>query len=487
MLTRRSILIGSAALLSPCILTAAQAQEASGVWSAVLTTGSTRLRLRFEITGRTATLFSLDQNNQPISGNASLEGGGRIRLNFKSIRATYTGQFTSSDRIEGRWKQLLESPLVLVRGEPGPGEPAVPPMAALTSAALDDLRQRCGAPAIGAAFARRNAREQVMVSGSRAVGRTAAVEVSDSWHLGSISKSITATLVAQLVDRGMVSWDVRVGEVLGDAAPRMHNSYAATTLRHLLSNRAGLPADVPMTQLATFVLRDHEDIRAQRRRFAQIALQMKPVGPPEVTYEYSNCSFVVAGAMLEALTGQSWEDLVRQHVFGPLNLHSGGFGPPDAGVAGPLKQPIGHSADVTALLLKLAGGRGLRPMRPGSGQQIDNPRVLGPAATVHMNLADLLAYLAAHRDASPYLRPESWRTLHTPPFGGDYAMGWVLRPDGSFWHNGSNTFWYAEARWQPGDGVVAAAVANEARAPAQAAVGEALLRAGQGYPGENSQ
>jgi hypothetical protein len=56
-------------------------------------------------------------------------------------------------------------------------------------------------------------------------------------------------------------------------------------------------------------------------------------------------------------------------------------------------------------------------------------------------------------------------------------MGWVRRPDGSFWHNGSNTFWYAEAQWNPANGIVGAAVTNEARPLAQAVVGETLQRA----------
>jgi hypothetical protein len=92
-------------------------------------------------------------------------------------------------------------------------------------------------------------------------------------------------------------------------------------------------------------------------------------------------------------------------------------------------------------------------------------------------LDDVLAYLAAHRDAASFLKPESWRTLHTPPFGGEYAMGWVVRSDGERWHNGSNTLWYAEALFNKDSGVAAAAAGNEAQPKTGAAVGQALLRA----------
>jgi CubicO group peptidase (beta-lactamase class C family) len=472
--TRRSVLLGSAALLAPYALPAEEVFNADDTWSATLVRGALRLRLRFEIAaGGDVTLYSLDQGSEPISGRVD-RNGKTLRLQFRSIRASYTGQFMGADRIEGHWKQGASTPLQLNRGE---SLAAPTQVEALTPAELARMRNDCGAPALATAFARRSAASTIWVNGNRAAGATAPVTTADLWHLGSISKSITATLVARLVERGTLSWDTRTDEVLGAVVPRMQDSYRATTFRHLLSHRAGLPADLPMVQLAGFALGDAQDVRTQRRRFAQLALQMKPVALPEASSHYSNCGYVVAGVIMETLTGESWEDLVTRHVFRPLGLESAGFGAPHAGLAGALTQPVGHAADLNAKLLQLLGGKGLRALRPGSAQQTDNPRVLGPAATVHMSLGDLMTYLAAHRDATAFLRPDTWKVLHTPPFGGDYAMGWIRRTDGSFWHNGSNTFWYAEAQWHPESGVAATAVCNESRASAMAAVSEAISRA----------
>src|SRR5262249_51801330 len=80
---------------------------------------------------------------------------------------------------------------------------------------------------------------------------------------------------------------------------------------------------------------------------------------------------------------------------------------------------------------------------------------------VHMTVNDLLTYLAAHRDRTSLLSAESWNTLHTPPFGGDYALGWMVRRNSARWHNGSNTLWYAEAQFDPTSGIAAAAVSND--------------------------
>jgi CubicO group peptidase (beta-lactamase class C family) len=420
------------------------------------------------------TLFSIDQDGQPITGRFAIHDG-RLRMKFPSIHAQFEARTQGTDQIAGTWKQVYRTPLVLRRGEP-PLQVEPPPAEELTAPALEQVRRECDAPALAAAVAHRGYSARVWVAGSRGAGKTAPVEAADVWHLGSISKSFTATLAARLIEQEAMGWDTTVGSVLGELVPEMQAAYRGVTLRHLLSNRAGMPTDIAVSQLLTFLLDDAREVRAQRRRFSRIVLQMKPTSSPGERYQYSNCGYVVAGAMMEALTGRSWEELMKLHVFSPLGLRSAGFGAPDAGMAGQLQQPVGHSTDVNARLLKLFGGRGLRALRPGSATQTDNPRVLGPAATVHMNLEDLLVYLAAHRDSDPLLRPESWRTLHTPPFGGDYAMGWIRRSDGSYWHNGSNTFWYAEAQWHPETGVAAAAVCNEARPAAMNAVGDVLRR-----------
>ena len=95
-----------------------------------------------------------------------------------------------------------------------------------------------------------------------------------------------------------------------------------------------------------------------------------------------------------------------------------------------------------------------------------------------------LRFLAAHRDRdAAFLRPESWDTLHTPPFGGDYAMGWVVRPDG-LWHNGSITTWYAEMLFDPKRKVSAAAASNLGLVRGvQGAVGQALASAAHAAAG----
>ena len=89
---------------------------------------------------------------------------------------------------------------------------------------------------------------------------------------------------------------------------------------------------------------------------------------------------------------------------------------------------------------------------PENGPAVDNPAVLGPAGTVHCSLQAWSKFvadqLAGERGAGKILKQETYRFLHTPPFGGYYALGWgvVDRPWGGgkvLTHAGSNTMNYA--------------------------------------------
>ncbi len=453
-LTRRPLI--AAALASSAFIHPACAQGAdadfSGTWGGVLQAGSQSLRLRLVVEGGGATLYSLDQGGDPIPGQGLRVDGDRLRVEFPAIGAAYDGRLRDG-LIVGEFRQGARLPLTFARGE----APAASAPTPLTQARLAALRAEAGAPALAAAASNRDGRALALADGVRVQGRQPRVTTSDVWHLGSITKAMTATLVARLVEAGAVSWDDTVAGVLGGD---MRAEYREVSFRHLLSHRAGLQANIPMSDFLQY-RRELDDPRVERIRFARQALAQPPHGPMETSFLYSNSGYVIAGAMLEARLAESWEALIRSRLFRPLAMASAGFGAP--GTPDAFDQPVGHAA----------GLLGPRPFPPGE-PITDNPAALGPAGRVHARFEDVLKFLAAHRDRTDLLRPESWDILHTPPFGGDYAMGWVRRGD-ALWHNGSNTLWYAEVTFDPGRGVCAVAAANDGRlATASPAVGAAL-------------
>jgi CubicO group peptidase (beta-lactamase class C family) len=135
------------------------------------------------------------------------------------------------------------------------------------------------------------------------------------------------------------------------------------------------------------------------------------------TISYSNTGYIVAGAMLEAVSGQDWETLVTQLVFQPLGMIDSGFGAP--GTIGFVDQPQGHRRELGSWV-----------PYPPSSPEAENPLIVGPAGTVHVTLADYAEYMVEHiagaEGAGLLLTADTYAALHTPPTGGDYAAGWAV-------------------------------------------------------------
>lgn len=294
------------------------------------------------------------------------------------------------------------------------------------------------------------------VFGERAIGSGVKIQPGDVWHVGSVTKSMTATLVARLAEAGQIDRELTIGEALGEQIEDMDAAWRDVGFAELLSHRAGLPANVGILKFLTYQ-RINPDARAERLDYAAHLLRQPPRTAPGSTYAYSNAGYVVAGVMLEQVLGKRWEDLISAHVFTPLGLETAGFGA--AGSQDEIDQPRGHRTQF------LRWGR--ISMRPDGSA--DNPEVLGPAGRVHMSLDDLARYGRAHitgraPDDSVFLSDTSLSWLHTPP-AGEYAMGWVVSPPGKrparLWHNGSNTFFYTELYVDPPSGLVIAISAND--------------------------
>ncbi len=300
-------------------------------------------------------------------------------------------------------------------------------------------------PALGLVLIRNGAGPEVAVDGVRIVGNDAVVTAQDKWHWGSITKSMTATLVARLVEKDIISWDDTIHAQLGESVPKMNDAYRDVTFNHLLTHRAGLAVNIPMERFADFSQTPDNPIN-DRLKWVRIALSQSPIGPKETTYAYSNNGYIVVGAMLEAATGESWESLMQREVFTPLGLTGAGFGAP--GGMQPSDQPRGHHP--------------VSDVDTAAPVNADNPAALGPAGRVHMPLADMARYLFAHAQRrSDFLRPESYNILHTASLGGNYAMGWVVTQPQKRWHNGSNTMWYAEVAFNLANETAAAVVVND--------------------------
>lgn len=314
----------------------------------------------------------------------------------------------------------------------------------------EDIRRNVGAPAAGVAF-RKDGQITLSVAGRRAGGFDANVTENDLWHLGSVTKSMTAVLAARLVEQGAIRFEDTIGKRLDGAAKQLQS----VTLEQLLQHRGGMAANIPNdVAIKLQGLEDTTSAPEIRRKYLTTVLD-EPVLPAGA-YLYSNAGYIAAAAMMEAATGRSWEDMIMEEVFAHLALTSAGFGPPGASTDAP-DQPWGHAKNNT----------GMRAFAPTKTS--DNILALNPAGRVHMSLIDFLSYLTAHARRAPILKPESWARLHKPVVdaSASYAMGWVAPSNTVRMHSGSNTIWFATGGFNTkGDAIaIVTNIGNGAKLP----------------------
>ena len=442
--------ISGALLLYSILPNLAHAQNAEnsgnemfGNWFGVLTAGSSTLNLRLEIIdGKTANLYSINQGNGKIPANKFAIKGNEIDAKFAVIGASYHGTL-SDGKIAGKFTQGAELELIFTRNN----QTVKAEFAPLTQEGIDQARLDAAAPALMAIAATKEEKPKLFLSGFRAEGSDIKVEETDRWHIGSITKSFTALLIGKLVDDGILDWDESIAQTFGNYI-KVPEPYENATLLHLLSHHAGLQANLPLEYLVK-AKTDTAPIINQRRDFVRLALAQEPTSLVGQKFLYSNNGFVIAGHIAEFKSGKSWEDLVQEYIFKPLEIKNVGFGSP--GTKGKIDEPLGHYANpLTGKLVAVYGGN-------ATG---DNPKVLGPAGTINIAPIDMMKYLKARSERNNIVSLRTWEKLETPPFGGNYALGVIKKDDGAIWHNGSNTLWYAEMIYYPDRGKYAFSATN---------------------------
>jgi len=271
--------------------------------------------------------------------------------------------------------------------ELGPFATASPPAAKAAKDYVDwkDLRDlmekvRCDAqlPGLAVAVVGKGKTVEKTAIGVRRLDRPDPIRIDDRFHLGSVTKLITAVMIGKLIESDALRWDSTIGVILESCPMKEH--YRTITLEQLLQHRAGVPNLPTMGEFADGlpVVAGRSPAKARTALVRQVLLQ-DPVNMNE--YAYSNAGYVVAGYMAERAVKKTWEDLVARLVFEPLELQSAGFGWP-AGKDCP-DQPMGHFGAPPDLELQETGAYTLGDMD-----------YIGPAGNVNCSIGDLARFAA---------------------------------------------------------------------------------------------
>jgi CubicO group peptidase (beta-lactamase class C family) len=225
-------------------------------------------------------------------------------------------------------------------------------------------------PGLALALVRRDAPPLLQVFGLRDIDSGMSVSNTTVFPIGSITKSLTATGLALLVDEGKLGWDVPVREILPEFKLKDPIASEKCTLRDLLTHRTGLPRHDWVHQPGHL---DNAGMLAALRH-------LEPSKEFRRAYQYNNLMYLVAGIVAERITGQRWEDFTRSRILDPLGM---------VNTATSLEDMISHHTDHAAPHLFQEDVFERMSVRPIHTK---------PSGGICASIADMASYLQFHLD-----------------------------------------------------------------------------------------
>jgi CubicO group peptidase (beta-lactamase class C family) len=233
------------------------------------------------------------------------------------------------------------------------------------------------------------------------------------WLIGSITKVFTTTLIMQLVERGEVMLDAPVVAYLSELRLADADATETVTVRQLLTHTSGITGDYfPDTGRG-------DD--AVARCVASLA-EVDMLSRPGAMFSYCNSGFILAGGLLERLTGGTWDAALWSRLLQPLG--------------------VTHFATLPEEALRFRVGVAHAPQRPDGelrpGEMWPEVRSGGPAGfTPYANVAELLCFARLHLDggrtpsgarllSSDSVDAMQAREVDSNPSGGFDSDGWGL-------------------------------------------------------------
>ena len=297
---------------------------------------------------------------------------------------------------------------------PPSGEPDVTEAPMLTGwaafdAALEQSVIGGGSDAVSVAVAIDGEIVHAAAMGARVPGIFDAVEITDRFRIASISKTITAITVLQMVEDGLVGLDDPVGAIVagGVGVGSPSAGVGDITVRQLLTHTSGL------AQYENVFFRSQV---GSCEEAAAYALGRSLSGP---SFRYSNMNYCILGLLIEQLTGQSYEQVVYERLLTPLGISGMRLAP----TADPGPGEVVHRSV------------------PGRNYM----EVLGAAGAWVASPADLVTILDSLDPDTPGWKPLDARTVAemktavNDPLAPDrgYGMGMILYGGGAAGHTGT--------------------------------------------------
>ncbi|MGH7718384.1 MAG: serine hydrolase [Gemmatimonadaceae bacterium] len=277
-----------------------------------------------------------------------------------------------------------------------------------------------GVPGVAVAVVKNDSVVYANGFGVRELGKQERVTPRTLFAVGSTSKAFTAAALAMLVDEGKLRWDDPVSRHLPSF--QLYDPYVTRelTVRDLLSHRSGLPG----ADRLWYGTGNERDEVVRRIRF------LKPNRSFRSGFGYQNVMFLAAGQVVQAVSGRSWDDFVKDRIFVPLGMSA----------TNTTTLALRGRSDVATPHQRIEGS-----VRPIAWRNIDN---VAPAGSINSNVLEMAQWLRLQLGRGSYrgtklLTPGVVREMHTPqtiiPISEEmerlvpethfqaYGLGWLLR------------------------------------------------------------
>jgi CubicO group peptidase (beta-lactamase class C family) len=286
---------------------------------------------------------------------------------------------------------------------------------------LNSIRVEERLPGLAAAIVVDGKLHSAAAVGVREAGTNNFLTVYDKFLIGSCAKAFTATTAAILIQEGRLSWQTTIRDAFPDL--KMLPEYEDITLEQLLSHRAGLPKNLKEGKASWLIDYGFDEKRGSspqilRLQYLEKTLRSQLIDPAGQDMHYSNSGYILAGAILEKIAGQTYESLRAEKIFQPLGITTAGYGIPAD--LEPASQPWGHVWDLSSSFMVYKS---------------KYPNFLAPTGYLHLSIKDWAKFILVHLDTYPeqnhkLLKADTLKRLHTPPdaqASDSYALGWFTK------------------------------------------------------------
>jgi CubicO group peptidase (beta-lactamase class C family) len=257
--------------------------------------------------------------------------------------------------------------------QPAPAQPAPAAVAAPDHAALDALIRSAmsdwSVPGLAIAVVKDDSVVFVQGYGVRRSGYPEPVNARTLFGLLSPTKTMAAAALGILVDEGRLSWDDPVGDHLPWFRVRDPVATREIRIRDLLSHGTGYQENHRLWY----------DRGGSTEEVARRVEELERVAPPGTGFHYNNLMYVVAGEVIEAVSGVPWDAFIRERIFHPLGMSTSTTG----------VRALAERTNVASPHARRVFGR-LGPVRPIEYLDIDN---IGLAGSLHTNAVEAAQWL----------------------------------------------------------------------------------------------